>query len=335
MEGRADGIFREEPGETKVPGIFRAEPGEAQLPGIIHKAPGILEIIESSEKAAVIPPDIPSEKVYIDEIKGVYRDVLSLKEPVMIHLAQAKWYAYIYGSQNDLQRIHVQMTYCNLETEEVRRFRQGFTLKELGDWFFDVVGQYQKWGEHQKRWREIRQASLKELMFPFPWREGQKEVASSVYRTMLRRKKLFIQAPTGTGKTISTIFPAVKAVGEGLADRIFYATAKTITRTVAEDTYEILRRQGMRLKSITLTAKEKICFLEETQCNPEACPYAKGHFDRVNDAVFDMIQTEEVFSRPVIERYAKKWQVCPFEFGLDVSLWADACLLYTSDAADD
>lgn len=352
VEGRADGIFREKPGETKVPGIFRVEPGEtkvpgifregpgeaqlpdifreepgeAQLPGIIHKAPGILEIIESSEKAAVIPPDIPSEEVYIDEIKGVYRDVLSLKEPVMIHLAQAKCYAYIYGSQNDLQRIHVQMTYCNLETEEVRRFRQGFTLKELEDWFFDVVGQYQKWAEHQKRWREIRQASLKELTFPFPWREGQKEVASSVYRTMLRRKKLFIQAPTGTGKTISTIFPAVKAVGEGLADRIFYATAKTITRTVAEDTYEILRRQGMRLKSITLTAKEKICFLEETQCNPEACPYAKGHFDRVNDAVFDMIQTEEVFSRPVIERYAKKWQVCPFEFGLDVSLWADAVI---------
>ncbi|MDO4341060.1 MAG: ATP-dependent DNA helicase, partial [Eubacteriales bacterium] len=303
--------------QGKMGGGYRAEvpltidiPGEGYILTVEGRADGIFR----------------EEEVYIDEIKGVYRDVLSLQEPVPVHLAQAKCYAYIYGSQNGLSRICVQMTYCNLETEEIRRFRQGFDLEELETWFFDVAGQYQKWAEHQKKWRETRQASLKKLEFPFPWREGQKDVASSVYRTILRKKKLFIQAPTGTGKTISTIFPAVKAVGEGLADRIFYATAKTITRTVAEDTYEILRQQGMRLKSITLTAKEKICFLEETECNPEACPYAKGHFDRVNDAVFDLIGTEEVFSRPVIEKYAEKWQVCPFEFGLDAALWADAVI---------
>ena len=136
----------------------------------------------------------------------------------------------------------------------------------------DIVEQYQKWAKYQIEWREIRQASIKGVEFPFPWRKGQKEVASSVYKTMLRRKKLFIQAPTGTGKTISTVFPAVKAVGEGIADRIFYATAKTITRTVAEEAYGILRsRQGLRMKTLTLTAKEKICFMEETQCNPDAC----------------------------------------------------------------
>lgn len=263
---------------------------------------------------------------YIDEIKGIYRDVITLDAPYSVHLAQAKCYAYIYGSQNQLQQIGVQMTYCNMETEEIRRFRELYSMENLTEWFDDLIQQYQKWAEYQMEWKAIRQASISELEFPFPWRKGQKKVAGDVYRTILRKKKLFIQAPTGTGKTISTIFPAVKAVGEGIADRIFYATAKTITRTVAEETYAILREKGLRMKTVTLTAKEKICFMEETECNPDACPYAKGHFDRVNDAVFDLITTQEVFDRRRIEEYAEKWQVCPFEFGLDVSLWSDGII---------
>lgn len=263
---------------------------------------------------------------YIDEIKGIYRDVITLDAPYSVHLAQAKCYAYIYGSQKQLQQIGVQMTYCNMETEEIRRFRELYSVEELTEWFDDLIQQYQKWVEYQMEWKAIRQASISELEFPFPWRKGQKQVAGDVYRTILRKKKLFIQAPTGTGKTISTIFPAVKAVGEGIADRIFYATAKTITRTVAEETYAILREKGLRMKTVTLTAKEKICFMEETECNPDACPYAKGHFDRVNDAVFDLITTQEVFDRRRIEEYAEKWQVCPFEFGLDVSLWSDGII---------
>lgn len=308
---------------------YRAEvPLSIEIPGdgytliVEGRADGIFT--EESTKEA----DHCGEGSYtvIDEIKGVYRDVTLMQEPALLHLAQAKCYAYIHGKQEAFLQIGVQMTYCNLESEEIKRFRQDFSVEELEVWFLDVAGRYQKWAELQKEWRKVRQESLKKLVFPFPWREGQKEVASSVYRTMLRKKTLFIQAPTGTGKTISTIFPAVKAVGEGLAERIFYATAKTVTRTVAEDTYAILREQGMRLKSITLTAKEKICFLGKPECNPDACPYAKGHFDRVNDAVFDLISGCEVFDRSVLETYAQKWQVCPFEFGLDVSLWADAVI---------
>lgn len=293
-------------------------PGDGYVLTVEGRADGIFR--EEAEKPHT------GERVFIDEIKGMYRDVASLEEPFMIHLAQAKCYAYIYGTQKELTEIGVQMTYCNLETEEIRRFRQEYTLEELGAWFSEVVGQYQKWAKLQMEWRQIRQASIRDLAFPFPWREGQREVASSVYRTMLRQKKLFIQAPTGTGKTLSTVYPAVKAVGEGLADRIFYATAKTVTRTVAEETFAILRGEGLRMKTVTLTAKEKICFMDEAECNPDACPYAKGHFDRVNDAVFELISTSELFHRPALEAQAKKWQVCPFEFGLDVSLWADAII---------
>jgi len=267
------------------------------------------------------------DMVYIDEIKGIYRDVMSLERPLMLHLAQAKCYAYIYGSRKGLTQIGVQMTYCSLGTDEqIRRFRQIYAMDDLEDWFMKLVGQYRKWAKLQIEWRQIRQDSIHDLAFPYPWRPGQKDVASSVYRTIVRGKKLFIQAPTGTGKTLSTIYPAVKAVGEGRAERIFYATAKTITRTVAEESFAILRKNGLRMKTVTLTAKEKICFLEETACNPEACPYAKGHYDRVNDAVFELTSEAEALDRPTLEAQAKKWQVCPFEMGLDAALWTDGVI---------
>jgi Rad3-related DNA helicase len=263
---------------------------------------------------------------YIDEIKGSYRDLAYLREPVPVHLAQAMCYAYIYASQHDLPRIGVQMTYCHLETEEIRRFQQIYEMSQLEAWFRELTGQYEKWARYQIEWKQIRQDSIREVTFPFEWRPGQKKVAQDVYRTILRQKKLFIQAPTGTGKTISTVFPAVKAVGEGLADQIFYMTAKTITRTVAQEAFQILKEQGLRMKVLTLTAKEKICFCEETECNPDDCPYARGHFDRVNDAVFEMITSTDSFSREAITAQAEKWQVCPFEFSLDLSLWMDAII---------
>ncbi len=264
--------------------------------------------------------------VYIDEIKGMYRDVLVMEEPYPLHLAQAKCYAYIYGKQNDLKQIGVQMTYCSLETMEIQRFRREFALAELEEWFMNLIGQYRKWAEFQLNWQSESRASIQSLEFPFAWRPGQKEAASDVYRTILRRKTLFIQAPTGTGKTLSCVYPAVKAMGEGLADRIFYATAKTVTRTVAEECFDILRESGLCMKTVTLTAKEKICFRGDCACNPEACPYAKGHYDRVNDAVYELISGFDKLDRTAIEAQAEKWQVCPFEMSLDAAMWVDAVI---------
>ena len=264
--------------------------------------------------------------VLIDEIKGVMRDLQHIKEPVGIHLAQAKCYAYIYGQEKELEKVSVQMTYCQMETEEILRFKYEYSMEELGSWFENVIRLYEKWADYQIEWAEKRNASIKETEFPYEYREGQKELVTSVYRTILRKKKLFIQAPTGVGKTMATVFPAVKAVGEGLGDKIFYLTAKTITRTVAQQAFEHLRKKGLSLKNIVLTAKEKICFCEQTECNPEYCPYAKGHYDRVNDAVYDMLINCDEMSREHIEAYAKKHQVCPFEMSLDLSLWVDAVI---------
>ena len=266
------------------------------------------------------------EQVMVDEIKGVLRELDRVQEPAGIHLAQAKCYASMVAEQEGVDEIGVQMTYCQMETEEVKRFQYSYRSNELKVWFDEVIRQYEKWAKFQIEWRKARNASVKGIEFPFPYRKGQRDLAVSVYRTILRKKKLFIQAPTGVGKTISTVFPAVKAVGEELGEKIFYLTAKTITRTVAEQAFETLREQNLKFKVITLTAKEKICFCEETSCNPDDCPYAKGHFDRVNDAVYELLMREDVMSREVLEAQARKHKICPFEMALDVSTWVDGVI---------
>ena len=298
--------------------------GEFQIQ-IEGRADGIIIKEHKDKKGRGKNPDGEPD-VAVDEIKGVLKELTHIERPVNVHLAQAKCYAYIYAEQHGLDRIGVQMTYCNLDTEDIRRFTEVYTRQELKERFEDLVRQYEKWARFQIEWKKERDSSIRGLGFPFAYRAGQRDVAAAVYRTILRKKKLFIQAPTGVGKTISTVFPAVKAIGEGMAEKIFYLTAKTITRTVAEQAFRTLQDQGLRMKVITLTAKEKICFCEEAVCNPDACPYAKGHYDRVNDAVFDMIASGNEINRSAVEEQARKYKVCPFELSLDISTWTDAVI---------
>lgn len=276
-------------------------------------------IIEGRADGIITGP----EQVMVDEIKGIYQDVNLLEGPIQVHLAQAKCYAYIYALQQELDKISVQMTYCNLDTEEIRRFQEHYMFQELEAWFLELAAAYDKWADFQYHARQERDRSIAGLEFPFPYREGQKELAAGVYRTISREKSLFIQAPTGTGKTVTTVFPAVKAVGEGLADKIFYLTARTITRTVAKETFDLFRKQGYMGRVLIIIAKEKLCLCEEMDCNPEHCPYAKGHYDRINDAVFELLSKERDITREVLLAQARQYQVCPFEMCLDASLWVD------------
>ena len=299
---------------------------EGRADGIIIQAGGSPGQIPELSEDGIAPAYRDLVTVTIDEIKGTYRDIHKMKGAVPVHLAQARCYAYIYGVQNCLKSVRVRLTYCNIETEEIRYFHFEYDFEELEDWFLGIMEQYRKWSDFQFEWQNLRGTSIKSLAFPFPYRQGQKELASYVYQTIYHKKKLFIEAPTGAGKTLTTIFPSVKAVGEGLGQKIFYLTAKTITRTVADNAIELLREQGLKFKSVTLTAKDKICFMEETECNPEYCPYAKGHFDRINDAIFDLLTSRDNFSREAVESFARAHQVCPFEMCLDMSLFADAVI---------
>lgn len=299
---------------------------DGRADGIITVQRPQLTINTELEVPAVVQPFIVQKQVTIDEIKGTYRNLEKLKKPQPVHLAQAKVYAYIYGKQKSLETICVRMTYCNMDTEELKYFIEEYTLTELEEWFTKLVTEYKKWAQFQIEWREKRQESIKKVSFPYMYRKGQKELAASVYRTIYHKKKLFLEAPTGVGKTLCTVFPAVKAVGEELGERIFYLTAKTITRTAASQGFELLRQKGLVFKTAILTAKEKICFQEECECNPIACPYAKGHFDRINEAIFELITGEDCFDRETIEKYAEKHQVCPFELALDCSLFADGII---------
>ena len=269
---------------------------------------------------------LQDEQFCIDEIKGVYKKLELMEEPVLVHRAQALCYAWIYLDAHDLEKIDIQMTYAHLDTEVIKRFRETLTRAELKQWYEELTDSYHKWLAYQIEWRKKRNESMENLEFPFAYRKGQREMVSGIYHAISKKEQIFIQAPTGVGKTMSAGFPAVRAIGQGMAETVFYLTARTITRTVAQDAFEILRDRGLLFKVITITAKEKLCFCDKPECDPEKCPYAKGHYDRINDAVYELWTTEQSFDRETLLRHAQKWQVCPFEMSLDLAIWMDGVI---------
>lgn len=269
---------------------------------------------------------LQDEQFCIDEIKGVYKKLELMEEPVLVHRAQALCYAWIYLDAHDLEKIDIQMTYAHLDTEVIKRFRETLTRAELKQWYEELTDSYHKWLAYQIEWRKKRNESMENLEFPFAYRKGQRKMVYGIYHAISKKEQIFIQAPTGVGKTMSAVFPAVRAIGQGMAETVFYLTARTITRTVAQDAFEILRDRGLLFKVITITAKEKLCFCDKPECDPEKCPYAKGHYDRINDAVYELWTTEQSFDRETLLRHAQKWQVCPFEMSLDLAIWMDGVI---------
>lgn len=268
---------------------------------------------------------IEDKDIYIEEIKSTMKSLILIDEDYNeLHWAQAKFYAYIYSKQNQLEKIKIRLSYFNLETEEVKSFDKEFNIKKLEDFVFSIISEYKKWVLLKSKLLKERNQSISLLKFPFEnYRKGQKELAVTCFNTIKEKAVLFAQAPTGIGKTISTIFPAVKSLGEDRGERIVYLTAKTITRTVAEEAVNKLKDKGLKCKAITLTAKEKICFKDKSRCNPENCEYALNYYDKVNNVIFNMLQKEDSFNREKIEEYARKESICPFELSLDLSVWCD------------
>lgn len=267
------------------------------------------------------------EPVILEEIKTTTLSLeLVTEDHNPLHWGQAQCYAYMYARQQNLSEIRVHLTYYQLDSHEEKTFERYFTWAELQSFFYNLIDPYLEWFRKVQIWQTLRDRSIAELEFPYDgYRPGQRDMAVTVYKTIRANDRAYIQAPTGVGKTIATLFPSVKALGQGLATKIFYLTAKTSGRLVAEKALEDMRQSNLYLRSVTLTAKEKICFCPPVNCDPEVCIFARGYFDKVKLALEELDQHQN-FTRPVIEELARKYEICPFEFSLDVALWVD-CII--------
>lgn len=265
----------------------------------------------------------------IEEIKTSETVFDQLSENTLtLYWGQVKLYAYLLmQKETDLDEVTLTLTYFQTNTETTTQTDQVISRQAAKAFFDKVIAEYVTWLKFRSDLRERRDPTIQQLTFPFGhYRPGQRELAVAVYKTILTSKRLFAEAPTGTGKTISTLFPTIKAIGEGVIQRIFYLTAKQSTRTVAEEAVSLMASQGLKLKSITLTAKEKIQFPEEADLQPDENPYMLGYYDRLKPALLDLINHNDQLTRPVIEEYARKHTLDPFEFQLDASLFCDVII---------
>jgi DNA excision repair protein ERCC-2 len=264
------------------------------------------------------------DRVIVDEIKTTTRDLDAVaREDNPLHWGQAQCYASIYAFQNNLNEIEVQLTYYHLETGDIREIRRSFSREELDGFFQSLVDRYLAWAAAVAAWSRERDESISALEFPFAsFRSGQRAMAAAVYTAVRNREQILIQAPTGIGKTMAALFPALKTLPPGFASKIFYLTARTTGKNTAENALAMLREHGLKAKSVTITAREKICFRPDAACRGEECEYARGYYDRIREALADAYR-QEAFTRDRIEEIAEEHRVCPFEFSLDISLWAD------------
>lgn len=268
-----------------------------------------------------------SKGVVIEEIKTSARawDQLTPNTKDR-YWAQARVYGHFLCKQRDLAEITLDLVYYQTSNDAVTRFSETHSAEELSVMFDDLLAEFGDWLKIRSDIIASRDESIASLEFPFPaYRKGQRELAAAAYKTIAASTRLFVEAPTGTGKTISTLFPTIKAMGEGLITRCFYLTAKQSTRHVAENAMALLEAHGLHAKSITLTAKDTITFDDEPD-DASVNPYMIGYYDRLKPALKDMLANEDSLTRKTIELYAKKHTLDPFEFSLDASLFCDVII---------
>ena len=314
-------------GEGYQAEVFLSETREVD--GIPFTIEGRADGIFQSEDGVTVIDEIKTTAIPTDEIQ---------EDGNPCHWAQGMVYGAIYAKQQGLPRLDVRLTYYQIDTDEIVRFPRHFTQEELDAFFEGLLRQVAPWARRQLDWDTRRAASLNALRFPFEtYRPGQRALAGEIYRACKAGGKggarLFCQAPTGIGKTMSALFPALKAMGEGHGEKLFYLTARNTTQAAAEDALARLRTSApeLALRSVTLTAKEKACLCRDAEgrpaCLPELCPYANGYYDRLKTALSALLDGGSgCFDRTVLAETGRKFSVCPFELGLDLSEWCDVVI---------
>lgn len=266
------------------------------------------------------------EGITIDEIKTTNTPYDEISDK-MIHWAQCYCYCYMYMKQQQLQNITAQLTYVQIDSNQIKNFQKEFSFEEIEEFYLGMLRSYLDFANQQKDFEEIKLASISSLPFPFDqYREGQRELAVSVYRAIQDRKDLFAMAPTGIGKTISTLYPSIKSIPELQSEKIFYLCAKNITASVALDTMKLLYKNNLRIKCVHINAKDKMCAMDEKNCDPDVCPYAKGYYDKLNPVLKEILNEHDLIDKELLQEYGKKHVLCPFELSLDVSTFSDVII---------
>ncbi|MFT4712485.1 MAG: Rad3-related DNA helicase [Candidatus Azotimanducaceae bacterium] len=318
--------------EKKVSGVFESEGLNIEIGGRVdgyfieliggaEEDLALQEIEQSSQSRSAI-------KLWVEEIKTTRMDVSQIPANIeRLNWGQARVYAHLLALEYNLpaqQNVLLKLCYYHLDDEVEYIFEENWSCEELETYFYDLLGRYARWQKKRQAWQTRRNIAIAAVAFPFAgYRKGQREMAVSVYQTMRRQQQLVIQAPTGIGKTMASIFPSLKAMGEFGYDKLFYLSAKTSGQSMAAAAVNDLREGGLIFRDITLTAKDKICFTPGAPCDSEHCPYAAGYYDKLPLALEETIAAEVSLTKSTIEKIARKFSMCPFELSLDLSEISD------------
>ena len=268
-------------------------------------------------------------RVTVDEIKSV-KPFDFFAPPKDIFVAQMKCYAYFLACREELERIRGRITYVNSDSGKIKYFDYEYHIDDLRLWYKSVIMRISRAASFMKHRVEQVLPTAENAAFPYgELREGQEIMIREGYLAMKRGERLFVQAPTGTGKTISSMFPAVRALGKGDIDKIFYLTAKASTRREAYLAAAKIFKTGVKLRTVILNSKESMCRCQSRQdssrnlCDPAYCPYASGYYDRVNDALRELLGEMNGYPAKAILSVAEKYGICPYELSLDLSEFCD------------
>jgi len=268
-----------------------------------------------------------NDEVIIEEIKTTYREteLLSSQED-SVHWGQLKTYACFYAQQHNLSQIDLQLTYYHIPTQTSREIRRSLALSVLESFVSEIARNYLVWLQSQCEWIALRDASIGRMVFPFAnTRKGQLEISETITQANDAGQQTLIQAPTGVGKTIATLFPAIKTIAHGTCSKVFFLTGKTTGRIAAENAVDIMRKQGLKLKLLSITAKDKICFNPGSACVPEECEYAEAYYDRLGEALKKAF-SHDTFSLATISEICQHHCICPFAFSIEMAKYVD-CII--------
>jgi DNA excision repair protein ERCC-2 len=260
----------------------------------------------------------------IEEIKSTTTDLALIEiDTRPEHLAQAKLYAYLYCQAEGIRSIGVRLVYITVKDYETKVFTKRYNFTQLKRFFDETVESYLVWQDIVDTHLANKRTSIEGLVFPFPeYREGQYTFMGAIYKTIMANDILYSAAPTGIGKTIGALYSSLKAI-ETDRDKVFYLTAKNAGKAIVVDTVNLLKENGLVAKTVVLHAKESMCLMDTVDCDPDICPYAKGYFDRVTDALQDIFVHQDVYDRELIKSYSEYHTICPHEFSLSISNYSD------------